>query len=153
MFLRPLTREHFIGDELKQHGTMASAHFTKFDPAEHPGNLYDAFCEFIDAFAYEYEALPGRTAPTGTTDVEAWTELDRRRQLLGRFASRNLQKDFEDEVAEADRSTITFKDTVKKLKDRYKPTQNKTYANYETDKKQIKNIKLHIVTDIKTPWA
>ena len=113
---------------------MASAHFAKFDPAEHPGNLYDAFCEFIDAFAYEYEALPGRTPPTGTTDTAAWTELDKRKQLLGRFASRNLQKDFEDEVDEAERPNITFKDTVKKLKDRYQPTQNKTLANYEFHK-------------------
>ena len=113
---------------------MASAHFTKFDPAEHPGNLYDAFCEFIDAFKYEYEALPGRTAPTGTVDTAAWTEQDKRKQLLGRFASRNLQKDFEDEVVERERSTISFTDTVKKLKDRYQPTQNKTLANYQFHK-------------------
>ena len=44
------------------------------------------------------------------------------------------QKDFEDEVVEAERSTIAFKDTVKRLKDRYQPTQNKTLANYQFHK-------------------
>ena len=77
---------------------MASAHpFDKFDPTEHPGNVYDKFCEFVDSFGYVYESL-GRRAPTGTTDVPAWTELDKRRVFLGRCASRSLQLDYEDEV-------------------------------------------------------
>ena len=109
---------------------MASAqHLPKFDPEEHPGNVYDKFCEFLDAFAYEYDDL-AKPAPAGTADVCAWTELDKRKKLLGRFASRNLQRDFEDEVAEA----ISFTDTVKKLKERYKPTQNMTLANFEFHK-------------------
>ena len=113
---------------------MASAPtFSKFDPADHPGNVFDKFCEFIDAFGYEYEAF-AKPPPTGTPNVGAWTEQDKRRQLLGRCASRNLQRDFEDEVPDADRSTITFKDTIKKLKERYKPTQNMTLANFEFKK-------------------
>ena len=112
---------------------MASTHLSKFDPEEHPGGLYEAFIEFIDAFEYEYEAI-AKPAPTGTEDAAAWTLLDKRRQLLGRFATRNLQKDFEDETTSTERTTITFDDAVTKLKARYLPTQNKTLANYEFHK-------------------
>ena len=122
---------------------MASAHqlFSKFDPTEHPGNVYDKFCEFVDTFGYEYESL-SRTVPAGTTDVDAWKELDMRRVLLGRCASRSLQLDFEAEVPAANRATITFTDTIKKLKDRYKPTRNLTLANYEFKKLRQKPLEM-----------
>ena len=116
---------------------MASAHsFTKFDPTEHPGNIYDKFC---DSFGYEYESL-SRTLPAGTAEVDAWKELDKRKVLLGRCASRSLQLDFEDEVPVADRATISFADTVKKLKERYQPTRNLTLANYEFKKLRQKPV-------------
>ena len=102
----------------------------KFDPVDHPGNVHAAFCDFVDSFAYEYEAI-AKPAPAGTTDLAAWTAQDKRKQFLGRFASRNLQIDFENETTEAERSTITFNDAVKKLKDRYLPTQNKILSNYQ----------------------
>ena len=108
--------DHFIGDEIKR--TMASAQMLhKFDPAEHPGNTYDAFCEYVESFAYEYEAI-AKAPPAGTTDVAGWIAVDKRRQLLGRFASRNLQKDFEDETVEGQRATLTFEQTVTLLKAR-----------------------------------
>ena len=110
---------------------MASAQgLQKFDPADHPGNVYDAFCDFVDSFTYVYEAV-AKPAPAGTADLDAWTAQDKRKQFLGRFASRNLQIDYENETLAAERSTITYDDAIKKLKDRYKPTQNKILANYE----------------------
>ena len=96
------------------------AHLSKFDPADHVGTVHDAFCEFIDSFKYEYEAI-AKEPPKGTTNVNEWTAVNMRRQLLGRFSSRNMQIDFEDEVPEGERTTISFKDTVDKLKARYKP--------------------------------
>ena len=114
---------------------MASVHqFKKFDPEEHPGDLYNAFGEYINMYQYEYEAT-AKSPPAGS-DVEkaAWIQQDKRRQLLGRFASRNLQKDFEDIVVAAQRSTITFDETVRLLKDRYKPTRNLTFAHYQFHK-------------------
>ena len=109
---------------------MASARsLAKFDPEEHPGTVFDAFTDFIDSFAYEYEALT-RVAPTGTTDVPAWTEQDKRKQLLGKYASRQLQLDFEAETNATERTTITFNNVVTKLKARYKPTQNTTMLNF-----------------------
>ena len=36
----------------------------KFDPADHPADLYDSFINFIDAFAYEYEAIT-KEPPSG----------------------------------------------------------------------------------------
>ena len=102
----------------------------KFDPADHPGNLYEAFGEFIDSFQYEYEAI-AKAPPTGTTDTAAWTQQDKRKQLLGRFSSRNFQRDFEDETSLTERAGITFDQLVAKMKARYKPTQNVTLAHYE----------------------
>ena len=118
----------FIGDEDKTR-TMASARsLAKFDPEEHPGTVYDAFTDFIDSFAYEYEAL-SRVPPTGTTDVPAWMEQDKRKQLLEKYASRQLQLDFEAETNATERTNITFTD-VTKLKARYEPTQNTTMMNF-----------------------
>ena len=114
---------------------MASTRLRQFDPAEHPGNVYDAFCEFVDRFTYEYEAV-AKPAPTGTTDLEAWTAIDKRKQFLGRYSSWNLQKDYEDETTAAERANISFADTVTKLKARYKPSRNQTLANFEFHKLQ-----------------
>ena len=114
---------------------MASTRLRQFDPAEHPGNVFDAFCEFVDRFTYEYEAV-AKPAPTGTTDLEAWTAIDKRKQFLGRYSSWNLQKDYEDETTAAERVNISFADTVTKLKARYKPSRNQTLANFEFHKLQ-----------------
>ena len=114
---------------------MASTHLRQFDPAEHPGNVYDAFCEFLDRFAYKYEAF-AKPATTGTANTDAWIAVDKPKQFLGRYASWNLQKDFEDETTAAERSTITYSETVTKLKARYKPSCNQTLANFEFHKLQ-----------------
>ena len=102
---------------------MAAPPQSKFDPADHPGNLYEAFGEFIDSFKYEYDAI-AKAPPTGTTDVDAWIQLDKRKQLLGRFSSRKFQRDFEDETTLEERSTITFDQAGAKMMARYKPSQN-----------------------------
>ena len=84
-------RGHNNGDEVKnedsksEYTIMASAHLTKFDPTDHMGNLYDAFCEFIDSFRYEYEAI-AKPPPAGTEDVASWTALDKRKVAV---SSRN----------------------------------------------------------------
>ena len=108
---------------------MASTQFRKFDPNDHPGNVYDGFIDFIDSFAYEYDAI-AKAAPAGTQDTAAWTQQDKRKQLLGRFASRAFQRDYEDVTTETERSTLTFDAMVTKLKERYKPSQNTTLNNY-----------------------
>ena len=52
---------------------------SKFDPGDHPNNLYDAFENFIESFAYEYEAIT-KQPPAGTTDPEEWHEINKRKQ-------------------------------------------------------------------------
>ena len=118
---------------------MASSHMKKFDPADHPGCFYDAFCEFVDSFAYEYAAI-AKAPPAGTTDVNAWSALDKRKQFLGKYASRNLQKDLEDEATTQEINAFTFDEIVTKLKARYKPSQNVTMAHYEFHKIQQRSL-------------
>ena len=111
----------------------------KFDPEPHRENVYDAFNEFVNAFAYEYEAI-AKDPPSDTVNKESWVELNKRKIFLGRFASRNLQVDYEDAVPTEERSTITFTTMVQRLQARYKPTRNLTLANYEFHKlKQHEN--------------
>lgn len=101
---------------------------SKFDPGDHPNNLYDAFENFIESFAYEYEAIT-KQPPAGTTDPEEWHEINKRKQFLGKFASRDFQKDYEDSTTPEERKTMKFSQMVAKIKDRYKPTKNTTLSN------------------------
>ena len=48
----------------------APPQMSKFDPADHPGNLFEAFGEFIDSFRYEYDVI-AKALPAGTDDTAA----------------------------------------------------------------------------------
>ena len=101
---------------------MATTSIAKFDPEAHRDNLYDSFCEFVDSFHYEYHAI-ARDPPQGDASIQAaWIERSKRKIFLGPFASRNLQKDYEDVVQTESRSTMTFTQLVTELKNRYRPT-------------------------------
>ena len=67
----------------------------KFDPEEHRGNAYEAFCEFVEEFTYEYAAIR-KDPPKDMPDAEktAWKAQKKKDVFLGKFASRNLQKNF-----------------------------------------------------------
>ena len=107
--------------------------FEKFDPSQDPANVHKNFVEYIAAYAYEYEATK-KPAPAGTEDLEAWNEQNKRRQFLGKYVSREFQRDFEDAVEEDRRATITFSEMVAIMEKRYKPTRNTTLANFEFHK-------------------
>ena len=79
----------------------------KFDPADHPTNLYDAFTNYVESFIHEYEAIT-KDPPSEEKDSTKWHELNRRKQFLGKFASRNFQKDFEDCATATERTMLTF---------------------------------------------
>ena len=106
---------------------------SKFDPAEHPEDLYDAFSNFVDSFGYEYEAI-AKQPPSDEKEPEKWNDLNKRKQFLGKFSTRNFQKDFEDCTTPEERKTLTFSQMVIKIKERYKPTKNTTLSNYEFHK-------------------
>ena len=113
-----------------------SAALDKFDPEEHKTNVYDKFTDFIDSFAYEYDAItkePPKDLPDEAAKT-AWIEKNKRKIFLGRFASRNLQRDFEEATTVAERTTITFTEMATKLKTRYEGNRNKTLANFEFHK-------------------
>jgi len=115
---------------------MGTPNYEKFDPSVHKDNVYDAFIEFIDSFQYEYDAI-AKEPPAGDEATQnAWIEQNRRKIFLGKFASRNLQKDYEDVVPVTDRQNISFTTMVTKLKDRYRPTRNFTLCNFEFHKLQ-----------------
>ena len=106
--------------------------YEKFDPADHPENLYDAFVEFVESFRYQYDAIAKEPSSDLPAEAKsAWIQQNMRKQFLGKFASRNLQKDYEDTFELSRRSSLAFSDLVDGMKARYMPTQNKTLANYD----------------------
>lgn len=110
----------------------ASTAGVKFDPGEHYHNVFEAFSEFINSFEYTYEAL-GRAPPPGTTAAQtpAWTNLDKKKILLGKYSSRAFQKEFESLVAKENRNKTTFIELVQLMEEKYAPARNHILANYE----------------------
>ena len=104
----------------------------KFDPEEHQNNVYEAFVDFVDEFVYEYDAI-AKDPPRDLSEENktAWIEQNKRKVFLGKFASRNLQKHFEEAVAADQRATTTFDAMITALKTYYDEGRNKTLANYE----------------------
>ena len=112
---------------------MADEIITQFDPTDHTVDLYDAFNEFVANFHYKYQSWT-KEPPTGVETEEAkknWHQANKRKYFLGRFSSRNLQRDFEDLVPEGDRDTITFNDMINRFRERYQPTKNSTIRNFQ----------------------
>ena len=103
----------------------------KFDPEDHQNNAYEAFAEFVEEHAYEYEAI-AKEPPKDLDDAgkAAWTQQNKRKVFLGKFASRNLQKSFEQTTTATERATITFDNMVQKLKDHFDGGRNKTLSNF-----------------------
>ena len=105
---------------------------TKFDPQTHPDNTLEAFQEYIKEYRYIYEARakepPNNLSPEEKT---AWIETDKRRMFLGKYASRNLQKELEEVTTEAERGNLTFAGLVDKLIERFKLSSNTTLSNYK----------------------
>ena len=78
----------------------------KFDPEEHHNNVYDVFTEFIEEFTYEYDAFAKE--PPNDLDAAgkaAWILQNKRKVSLGRFASRNLEKDYKEATTAEERPT------------------------------------------------
>ena len=107
----------------------------KFDPEEHQNNAYEASIEFVEEYTYEYDAI-AKEPPKDLNDEQkvAWIAQNKRKVFLGKFASRNLQKTFEQAVTAAERATITYEDMVQKLKEHFEGGRNKTLANFEFHK-------------------
>jgi hypothetical protein len=104
----------------------------KFDPEEHQSNVYDAFTDFVDEFAYEYDAMAKEPPKDLNEDqTAAWIQQNKKKVFLGKFATRNLQKHYEESVPAGQRSTITFDAMITAMKAHYDGGRNKTLANYE----------------------
>ena len=105
----------------------------RFDQEEeHKANTLQSFHEFITAYVYEYDAVSKE--PPKDLDAPAratWIGQNKRKLFLGRYASPNLQRAFEEVTTEAERSTISFSDMKTKLDEHFKTGSNTTLANYE----------------------
>lgn len=112
---------------------MAEANLSKFDPEACPQGAYEGFCEFVEQFCYEYEAV-AKEPPKDTTDKEAWIEQNKRKLFLGKYSSRALQKEYEDCTTEEERKAMPYSGMVDKLKTRFKSASNTTLANFKFHK-------------------
>ena len=80
----------------------------KLDPEEHKGSVYEGFNEFVDEFHYEYDAIakdPPKELESSDAHEE-WIQQNKFKIFLGRFAPRNLQKEYEEVVPELQRAKI-----------------------------------------------
>ena len=101
--------------------------YDKFDPADHPENLHDAFVEFVESFKYKYDAIAKDPASDLTLEQKsAWIQQNMRKQFFGKFFSRNFQKDYEDTFSETWRFTLVLNELVEEMKVRYMPTTEQT---------------------------
>ena len=108
----------------------------KFDPEEHKGSVYEAFNGFVDEFQYEYDAIakdPPKELESSDAQEE-WIQQNKRKIFLGRFASRNLQKEHEEVVPELQSAKMSFNDMIKCLQTRFKAASNTALANFEFHK-------------------
>ena len=107
--------------------------FPKFDPELcEKGELLSKFNDFIKSFYYSYDAIA--KDPPGTLDAggkTAWVGQDMKKIFLGKFVSRNLQKELEAVSNEDDRKTMTFIQVTDLLKQRFQLSANTTLANYK----------------------
>ena len=102
-----------------------------FDEEDHPSDAYGAFCEFVEEFQYECDAVakdPPRDLDA--TQAATWVEQHKRKLFIRTYASRNLQKEYEDVVPANKRSAIAFAEVVTRLKTHFLASSNKTLANY-----------------------
>ena len=105
---------------------------SKFDPQVYPENTLEAFLEYVNEFQYSYEAIAKEPASTLTAEAKAaWIQTNKRKVFLGKFASRNLQKELEEVTTEAERSALTFADLVTRLTERFQLSSNTTLSNYK----------------------
>ena len=110
------------------------AKIEKFDPSDAPDNLLESFNDFVSSFAYIYEAI-AKEPPTTLAEDEAgkarWIEQQKRKVFLGKYASRNLQRELEEATTETQRMNLSFTDMVAILRERFSLSTNTTLANYK----------------------
>ena len=87
---------------------MADTNFENFDPTTDPAMVFARFEEFIAAFHYKYMSITKEPPAEHNTDAlrHAWHQQNKKKLLLGKFASRSLQRDFEDCVVADERDTV-----------------------------------------------
>ena len=113
-----------------------ASHLTKFSPEEHPGGTLEAFQEFVHEYKYLYDATekPGWERDSTDAQKKLWTQLNMRKVFLGKYSSRALQREYEEETTEAERDTMTFDEMVRKFEVRFRASSNTTLANYKFHK-------------------
>ena len=106
--------------------------YNQFDPALHNENLLQSFNEFFSSFDYSYAAI-AKDPPSNISEEEkvAWIDTNKRKIFLGRFSTRNLQKEYEEVTTETERCTLGFKDMLSKFRTRFNLSSNHTLANYK----------------------
>ena len=112
-----------------------AANLAKFDPESHPDGVYEAFCDFLDQYEYEYDAVAKEPPKEiDAKDKAAWVEVNKRKIFLGKYSSRSLQKEYEDCTEPQERVVMTFTTMIATLKERFKSGSNTTLANFKFHK-------------------
>ena len=104
-----------------------------FDPEIYEkGEVLEKFNDFVKSFAYSYEAI-AKEPPAELTVAEKtqWIQKNKRRIFLGKFGSRNLQKELEEVSTADERLNMSFTEMTTKFRERFQLSSNTTLANYK----------------------
>ena len=106
---------------------------TIFDPESfEKGEVLNKFNDFVKSFSYSYEAI-AKDPPAELTgdDKTQWIERNMRRIFLGKFGSRNLQRELEEVSTADERLNMSFTEMTAKFRERFQLSSNTTLANYK----------------------
>ena len=75
--------------------------------------------------------LKGPPESLDAAGKQAWLDQEQRKMFLGRFASRNLQRQLEEVTTTEERALMPFKTLCEKLRERFRLNSNTTVANFK----------------------
>jgi hypothetical protein len=110
--------------------TTSTRKYPQFDPQQHSENLLEAFNEYLNGFEYAYQAI-AKDPPATADNAATWINTNKRKIFLGKFATRNLQKEYEETTTEEERTMLGFTEMVAKFRERFRLSGNSSLANYK----------------------
>lgn len=108
--------------------------YPQFDPQQHTENLLEAFNEYLNGFEYAYQDI-AKDPPATAANAATWINTNKRKIFLGKFATRNLQKEYEETTTEKKReplwASLKWWPSLENVSGLFRLSGNSSLANYK----------------------